>query len=61
MTHDNQGFAPFGQVVEGMEVVEKIYPGYGEQPDQELINKRGNAYLNAQFPKLDFIRSASIQ
>jgi peptidyl-prolyl cis-trans isomerase A (cyclophilin A) len=61
MTLDNQGFAPFGQVVEGMEVVEKIYPGYGEQPDQELINKRGNAYLNAQFPKLDFIRSASIQ
>lgn len=61
MTLDDQGFAPFGQVVEGMEVVEKIYPGYGEQPDQELINKRGNAYLNAQFPRLDFIRSASIQ
>jgi peptidyl-prolyl cis-trans isomerase A (cyclophilin A) len=61
MMLDNQGFAPFGQVVEGMEVVEKLYSGYGEQPDQEQITRRGNAYLTDQFPRLDYIRTASIQ
>jgi len=61
MSLDNEGFAPFGQVVEGMNVVEKIYAGYGEQPDQEQITKRGNAYLKAQFPRLDVIKTASIQ
>jgi peptidyl-prolyl cis-trans isomerase A (cyclophilin A) len=57
---DEQGFSPFGQVVEGMDVVDQIYAGYGEQPDQQAITNRGNAYLNAQFPKLDFIKSARI-
>jgi cyclophilin family peptidyl-prolyl cis-trans isomerase len=57
---DSQGFAPFGRVVEGMEVVEKINAEYGEQPDQPEIQSRGNAYLQAQFPRLDYIRKASI-
>ncbi|MCC7499000.1 MAG: peptidylprolyl isomerase, partial [Bryobacterales bacterium] len=53
---DDQGFAPFGQVIEGMDVVQKIYPGYGERPDQGDITAHGNAYLNKEFPKLDYIR-----
>ena len=57
---DQQGFSPFGQVVEGIEVVQKIYSGYGETPDQGEITQRGNAYLEARFPKLDHIKSARI-
>src|SRR5579871_3861457 len=34
---DRMGFAPFGEVIEGMDVVDKIYAGYGEQPRQDLI------------------------
>lgn len=59
-TLDDKGFAPFAKVVDGMENVLKIYSGYGEQPDQEQIEKRGNAYLQAQFPKLDYIRKATV-
>lgn len=58
---DNQGFAPFGRVIEGMEVVQRIYSGYGERPDQGEITARGNAYLTAHFPNLDYIRRATIQ
>jgi len=57
---DSQGFAPFGQVVEGMEVVEKIYAQYGERPDQGEIQERGNEYLKKAFPKLDFVKKATI-
>ncbi|MDX1982200.1 MAG: peptidylprolyl isomerase [Bryobacteraceae bacterium] len=57
---DEDGFAPFGQVVEGMEAVERIYKGYGNQPNQEIIMKRGNAYLKEAFPNLDYIRKAAI-
>ncbi len=57
---DEQGFAPFGQVVEGMEVVLRLYSGYGERPDQGLITSGGNTYLEAQFPNLDVIKKASI-
>ncbi|MEZ6063300.1 MAG: peptidylprolyl isomerase [Planctomycetaceae bacterium] len=57
---DNTGFAPFGRVIEGMEVVDKINAEYREQPDQGLIQKQGNRYLNAKFPRLDFIKSAKI-
>lgn len=63
---DQQRFAPFGKVVEGMDVVESLYSGYGEGapngngPSQELIGKRGNEYLNSQFPMLDYIKTARI-
>jgi peptidyl-prolyl cis-trans isomerase A (cyclophilin A) len=58
---DAQGFAPFGRVTEGMEVVQNLYAGYGEQPDQGLITTQGNSYLTAQFPKLDYIKKATIE
>jgi peptidyl-prolyl cis-trans isomerase A (cyclophilin A) len=58
---DGMGFAPIGRVVSGMENVDKIYPGYGEQPDQGEMTARGNAYLLKQFPKLDYIKTARIQ
>jgi peptidyl-prolyl cis-trans isomerase A (cyclophilin A) len=63
---DGQGFAPFGEVMEGMDVVDSLYKGYGEGaprgrgPDQGLMQKMGNVYLNKQFPKLDHILSARV-
>ena len=59
---DAQGFAPFGQVVEGMENVDKLYSGYGRQnvPDQGRITAEGNAYLAKEYPKLDYIKKATI-
>jgi cyclophilin family peptidyl-prolyl cis-trans isomerase len=57
---DSQGFAPFAQIIEGMEVVEKINDEYGGQPDQSQIERRGNSYLNSSFPRLDYIKSAVI-
>jgi len=57
---DPQGFAPFGEVISGMDAVDAIYPGYGQAPQQPLIEGQGNAYLQ-QFPRLDFIRKAAIQ
>jgi peptidyl-prolyl cis-trans isomerase A (cyclophilin A) len=57
---DGQGFAPFGKVVDGMSVVDRIYSGYGERPDQGLIESQGNAYLASRFPRLDSIAKATI-
>jgi peptidyl-prolyl cis-trans isomerase A (cyclophilin A) len=63
---DGQGFAPFGQVTSGMNVVDGLYSGYGEGapsgggPEQGRVQSEGNAYLTASFPKLDFIKSATI-
>ncbi len=57
---DDQGFAPFGEVIEGMDVVEKIYSGYGQLPDQSMIMNQGNNYLKRKFPKLDYIKKATI-
>ena len=56
-------FAPFGQVVEGMDVVDMIYSGYGRQnvPDQQRIRAEGNAYLTKEYPKLDYIKTATIE
>ena len=57
---DQMGFAPFGKVISGMEFVDQIYSGYGEAPDQERITAEGNAYLEKEFPNLDFIKTATI-
>jgi peptidyl-prolyl cis-trans isomerase A (cyclophilin A) len=63
---DKMGFAPFGQVVEGMDVVDRLYSFYGEGPprgsgpDQEQIQTRGNEYLESKFPRLDYIETARI-
>jgi peptidyl-prolyl cis-trans isomerase A (cyclophilin A) len=63
---DSQGFAPFGKVIAGMDVVDKINGEYGEGapagngPDQGRIQGEGNAYLKASFPHLDYIKSATI-
>ena len=57
---DGQGFAPFGKVVSGMEVVDKINSEYGETPDQGRIQAEGNVYLKKDYPHLDYIKSATI-
>jgi cyclophilin family peptidyl-prolyl cis-trans isomerase len=63
---DRMGFAAFGMVSSGMEVVEKLYSGYGEGapqgqgPSQDLIQSRGRAYLEQGFPKLDSIKTAVV-
>ena len=57
---DGMGFSPFGKVVDGMGIVDRIYSGYGERPDQGLIETQGNAYLASQFPRLDSIARATI-
>ena len=64
---DGQGFSPFGQVVSGMKVVDSLYNGYGEGaprgsgPDQGRVQSEGNAYLNKDFPMLDYIKKATIE
>ena len=57
---DSQGFAPFGEVVEGMDVVDKINSQYGETPDQGAITSQGDAYISKNFPAIDKIKSARI-
>jgi peptidyl-prolyl cis-trans isomerase A (cyclophilin A) len=59
---DPQGFAPFGQVVTGMEVVDK-FGTYGRTnvPDQGMITAEGNAYLQKDYPKLTVIKKATIE
>lgn len=57
---DDLGFAPFGKVVEGLEVVKKITSEYGQRPQQPLIQEEGNAYLKKEFPKMDYIKKATV-
>jgi peptidyl-prolyl cis-trans isomerase A (cyclophilin A) len=58
---DADGFAPFGQVITGMEIVDKINAEYRQKPDQGRIQMQGNAYLTQAFPRLDYIRKATIE
>ncbi|HUE86890.1 MAG TPA: peptidylprolyl isomerase [Vicinamibacterales bacterium] len=63
---DALGFAPFGEVTTGMDVVDKIHTGYGEGPPrgkgpaQARIQAEGNTYLLKEFPKLDYVKTATI-
>tara|TARA_R110002111_G_scaffold115879_4_gene176915 strand:+ start:294 stop:1028 length:735 start_codon:yes stop_codon:yes gene_type:complete len=63
---DNQGFSPFGEVIEGMEVIDALYAGYGEGaprgngPEQGRVQHEGNPYLEAEFPRLDSLNTARI-
>lgn len=57
---DSQGFAPFGQVTEGMDVVKNLYSGYGERPDQGAITSQGKAYIEKNFPNIDSIKSTTV-
>ncbi len=64
---NSQGFAPFGKVSSGMNVVQKLYSGYGDGPprgkgpDQGRLQSEGNAYLMKDFPKMDYIKTATIE
>jgi len=58
---NREGFSPFGKVLSGMEVVGKIFALYGQKPEQNRIQTEGNAYLAKNFPKLDYIKKATIE
>jgi peptidyl-prolyl cis-trans isomerase A (cyclophilin A) len=64
---DAMGFAPFGEVVEGMQVVDSLYGGYGDAaprgrgPDQYRMHVEGEKYLARQFPKLDKVITARVE
>jgi cyclophilin family peptidyl-prolyl cis-trans isomerase len=66
-THDAEPFVPIGRVIEGMDVADRLYSGYGETSGggiragkQDPLFNGGNAYLQENFPKLDWIRKAVI-
>jgi len=60
------GFSPFGEVIEGMDNLDGVFKGYGEGaprgkgPGQGRLEKEGNAYLRESFPKLDYVKRATI-
>jgi len=64
---DQLGFAPFGKVASGMDVVERLYAEYGEGapngggPDQGRVQMEGNVYLTKDFPKMDYVKKATIE
>ena len=66
-THDKEPFVPFGRVTLGMDAVDRLYSDYGEASGggiragrQGPLFEGGNAYLEREFPRLDFIVRASI-
>jgi peptidyl-prolyl cis-trans isomerase A (cyclophilin A) len=60
---DAKGFAPIGKVVSGMEIVDKLYDGYGEGLTQlqGRIASEGDAFLEKNYPQLDGIKKATIE
>jgi peptidyl-prolyl cis-trans isomerase A (cyclophilin A) len=58
--YDRLGFAPLGEIVMGMDVVDSLYAGYEEGPEQPRIDEEGNAYLKREFPNLDYVKKAVI-
>jgi peptidyl-prolyl cis-trans isomerase A (cyclophilin A) len=57
---DADGFAPFGEVIEGMDIVDKFYSGYGGSPDQNAIQQLGKSWIDKNMPKVDSIKTAVI-
>ncbi len=57
---DGMRFAPFGEVTEGIDVVDKINAEYGQQASQGYIAEQGNAYLQEAFPNMDYIKSVRV-
>lgn len=66
-THDSEPFVPFGRVIDGMEVFDRLNGEHGEGPGgiraggQDAFFDGGNAWLDARFPRLDFIRRATVE
>jgi len=64
---DKMGFSPFGRVLSGMNVVDAINAEYGEGaprgrgPDQSRIQNEGNTYLSKDFPRMDYVKKATIE
>ena len=65
--HDKEPFVPFGHVVEGMDVADALFDGYGEAAGggiragkQDPVFQGGNEYLRKNFPKLDYIKTARV-
>jgi peptidyl-prolyl cis-trans isomerase A (cyclophilin A) len=65
--YDGMGFAPFGEVIQGMEVIDSLYSGYGDMaeqggqgPSQQRVGVEGKPYLDKSFPNLDSIVSATV-
>src|SRR5215471_15875518 len=64
---DSQGFSPFGRVISGMNVVDALNAEYGEGaprgrgPDQSRLQSEGNVYLAKEFPRMDYIKKATIE
>ena len=48
-------------MIEGLDVAESLYSAYGDEPDQGMITKQGNAYLSKRYPRLDYIKQATIE
>lgn len=63
---DDQGFVPFAKIVEGAEVIDKLYSGYGEmrpegkEIDAGRVEGETNEYLVPRFPKMDYIKRARL-
>jgi peptidyl-prolyl cis-trans isomerase A (cyclophilin A) len=55
---DSQGFSPFGEVTEGMEMVDAINAEYAQKPNQGLMHQHGNEYVFSSFPNIDYIKKA---
>ena len=57
---DADGFAPFGEVIEGMDVVDKFNSEYGGNPDQGALQQLGKSWIDKNMPKVDLIKTAVI-
>jgi hypothetical protein len=59
-SYHGHGFPPFAKVVKGWDVLLSVYKGYKEKPDMYRIEHEGNKYLEAEFPKLSYIKKVTL-